>query len=498
MSQCTITDRPDGRHYPSVKVVFRPIVLTIGLLLLGTTANAQQSEQEIFSATDSIRSSADEAGAALLSPENYSRAIAEYDRARNALEKGKSLSNIESSLAIARNYFQQSITNTEIATAILSAAIDSRAAAEKAEAERLAPQYWIDGEKQFIKATRALEKGDEQGADQYNTLADELFRAAELNAFRTQYFSEARRLIAEAEQNKVGKLAPRTLNRAKELLREADAALTESRYQTDTPKRLAGQASYEARHAIYIASLVKEVNSGTRSIEEVVLDWELPLTEIAGVLEIDPDMTAGYSDTKKRVVKSLHQLLALNGELAERDRLIAGLEEELRELDAQLGGASAERVALVRRLEHQKRVREQFALVASMFTPEEAQILRDGDQLIIRLVGLSFASNSSKIDPESAILMNKVEDAIDIFPRCELMIEGHTDSQGKAERNLELSISRAQSVMNFMNEEMRIPIYRMRASGYGDTRPISNNKTVEGRAKNRRIDLIIIPNIDNL
>jgi outer membrane protein OmpA-like peptidoglycan-associated protein len=209
-------------------------------------------------------------------------------------------------------------------------------------------------------------------------------------------------------------------------------------------------------------------------------------------------MTAGYSGTKKRVVKSLHQLLALNGELAERDRLIAGLEEELRELDAQLGGASAERVTLVRRLEHQKRVREQFALVASMFTPEEAQILRDGDQLIIRLVGLSFASNSSKIDPESAILMNKVEDAIDIFPRCELMIEGHTDSQGKAERNLELSISRAQSVMNFMNEEMRIPIYRMRASGYGDTRPISNNKTVEGRAKNRRIDLIIIPNIDNL
>jgi outer membrane protein OmpA-like peptidoglycan-associated protein len=79
-----------------------------------------------------------------------------------------------------------------------------------------------------------------------------------------------------------------------------------------------------------------------------------------------------------------------------------------------------------------------------------------------------------------------------------MLIEGHTDSQGNADRNLQLSKARAQSVMDYMTNEMRIPDYRIRAVGYGDTRPISNNKTAVGRAKNRRIDLIIAPKPESL
>jgi flagellar motor protein MotB len=52
--------------------------------------------------------------------------------------------------------------------------------------------------------------------------------------------------------------------------------------------------------------------------------------------------------------------------------------------------------------------------------------------------------------------------------------------------------------MDYMTNEMRIPDYRIRAVGYGDTRPISNNKTAVGRAKNRRIDLIIAPKPESL
>jgi flagellar motor protein MotB len=52
--------------------------------------------------------------------------------------------------------------------------------------------------------------------------------------------------------------------------------------------------------------------------------------------------------------------------------------------------------------------------------------------------------------------------------------------------------------MDYLINEMRIPDYRMTAAGYGDARPISNNKTAQGRAKNRRIDLIIIPKPESL
>ncbi len=76
------------------------------------TASAQKSEQETFAATDTVRASAESANAALLSPDSYSRGIAEYASARTAYEKSKSPVKIEQALAKAREYFRKSITNS--------------------------------------------------------------------------------------------------------------------------------------------------------------------------------------------------------------------------------------------------------------------------------------------------------------------------------------------------------------------------------------------------
>ena len=81
-------------------------------------------------------------------------------------------------------------------------------------------------------------------------------------------------------------------------------------------------------------------------------------------------------------------------------------------------------------------------------------------------------------------------------PRCELTVEGHTDSSGGAQQNLRLSESRAQAVMQYMIENMDIAAYRIKAAGFGDSRPIANNGTAAGRALNRRIDLLIMPKLD--
>jgi outer membrane protein OmpA-like peptidoglycan-associated protein len=178
--------------------------------------------------------------------------------------------------------------------------------------------------------------------------------------------------------------------------------------------------------------------------------------------------------------------------------LITGLEEEIRELDAALGGASADRSQLIRRLEQQARIREQFRQIENMFSSNEAVVLRNGNNLIIRLVGLSFASGSTELGPDTEILLTKAQTAIEVFPQCSLTVEGHTDTTGKAKKNLALSDERAQSVKTYMTEVMRIPAFRIEAVGYGDTRPVANNKTDQGRARNRRIDLIITPNPESL
>jgi outer membrane protein OmpA-like peptidoglycan-associated protein len=187
---------------------------------------------------------------------------------------------------------------------------------------------------------------------------------------------------------------------------------------------------------------------------------------------------------------------ALAQEKSENEMRLAELQEELAALDERLGGATAERAALVQRLEAQARVKEQFERVEKMFTSSEARVFREGNSIILRMVGLTFDSGDAQIKQEQFDLLGKVEKAIDVFPRSELIIEGHTDSFGGDDANQKLSQTRAEAVQQYMINAMRIPTYRLIATGYGETRPIASNETESGRQRNRRIDIVIRPNLD--
>lgn len=224
-----------------------------------------------------------------------------------------------------------------------------------------------------------------------------------------------------------------------------------------------------------------------------MLRSEEALAQLARTAAFEADFSAGLKDSVEKLDRELKRLQQIERDLAERDQQVLALEEELWELDQRLGGATAEREALVMRLEQQARAREQFAQVEEMFAGEEATVLRNGDTLILRLVGLAFPSGSARLDASVTPLMDKVRAAVDVFPRCELTVEGHTDSSGGSQQNLELSELRAQAVMQYMIENFGIAAYRIKAVGFGDSRPIANNNTAEGRALNRRIDLLIMP-----
>ena len=96
------------------------------------------------------------------------------------------------------------------------------------------------------------------------------------------------------------------------------------------------------------------------------------------------------------------------------------------------------------------------------------------------------------VKPEQAALLEKVEQAVEIFNDSIITVEGHTDSFGSDESNLELSQRRADAVRAYLLANMELAPYRISAMGYGETRPISSNETADGRARNRRIDLVVL------
>ena len=152
-----------------------------------------------------------------------------------------------------------------------------------------------------------------------------------------------------------------------------------------------------------------------------------------------------------------------------------------------------ERQALAREIERQEMDRQRLRDVEDMFSREQARVLRQGNEVIIRLVGLNFAVGSATIPGTGSDLLVSVETAIRLFPNAGVTVAGHTDSFGSDSGNFELSKRRAESVRQYLISNTRVPASQISAVGYGETRPVASNQTPEGRARNRRIDIVILP-----
>lgn len=479
--------------------IARILLLGLALAMAGTALAQGELRDTFFKDADSAKAAADAFDAELLAPRSYERGMKEYRDAESALERGRNIETVRSNAAEATSNFKTAAESARLAKTTLAQLMKSRQDAANARAPELSPELWAEAQRKFGDAIRLLERGDLKGSKRRDIEATSGYREAELDAIKTQYLSDTRRLLADADRARVGRYAPLTLDKAKQLLADADRELNENRYDTDLPRSLAIQANYEAKHAIYLSEVVRKVRDKDLTAEQVVLQWEQALRAVAGVADVVPDMQDGPDRLAAELTAyfetQANQLQALQQEKAENEIRIADMEQEMRALDERLGGATTERAALVQRLEAQARVKQQFEQVDKMFSGTEARVFREADTIILRLVGLSFNSGASQINPENFELLAKVEKAIDVFPRSELTIEGHTDSHGGDDSNQELSQERAESVQKYMINAMRIPTYRLIATGYGETRPVASNETAAGRARNRRIDIVIKPNI---
>jgi len=479
-----------------------PRVILLGALALGAAGALAQDElrSTFFKEADAAKDAADALDAEWLAPRSYERGMREYRDAESALQRGRNIEVVRANAAEAAQYFNAAKEAASLARSALAQALKSRQDAANAKAPELSADLWEDAQSKFADAIRYLESGNLKNAKRREVEATTLYRDAELVAIKAQYLNDTRQLLADADRRRVGRYAPITLGKAKQLLADAERELNENRYDTDLPRSLAKQAHYEAKHAIYLSEIVLRVRDKDLTPEQLVLQWEEPMRAVAGAADVIPDMQDGPDRLSAELVAYIENLRnekqALEQENEENNMRVADMEEELRVLDERLGGATAERAALIQRLEAQARIKEQFEQVERMFSNDEAHVFRQGNTIIMRMVGLTFDSGSAQLKPQNFDLLAKVEKAIDVFPRSELIIEGHTDSHGGDDFNQKLSQDRAESVQQYMINAMRIPSYRLIATGYGETQPVASNETEAGRRKNRRIDIVIKPNLD--
>ena len=476
----------------------RSMSLLVWLIGLAAVAQAQDNlRSQLFGEVDELLKQAKKKQAQILAPSNFGKAMEAYAKAEADLKKGRSLEKIRKKIQRARTYFERAIEATKLAEVTFAAVTAARNDAQSADAPRYARDTWEKAELKLMEAAKELEKGDVKDARKKGKEAEDLYRRAELEAIKANFLTPAWTLLDKTERLRVDRYAPRTLARARELAKKAEDLLRQNRYDNDEARNLAQEAKYEAAHAIYLSQMIEKFKKSDLDFEDVFLMVEKPLQRIAGTLDFVARFDKGYEIPTEMAVtkiKDLQDKLRLALEVIEkRNAEIKTLQEQIASMEKRLGSLTAAEKALQERLDQLRQQERVFDELARMFTRQEATVLREGNNVIIRLYGLTFPVGRAVIEPQYFSLLTKVQQALRKFPNCRVIIEGHTDSRGSDEQNQYLSEQRAEAVRQYLLANMGWNPSRIRSVGYGESSPIASNDTPEGRAQNRRIDIVIIP-----
>ena len=125
-----------------------------------------------------------------------------------------------------------------------------------------------------------------------------------------------------------------------------------------------------------------------------------------------------------------------------------------------------------------------------------AEVKRVDDGIVVTFdekSGVTFAFNKADLTDEAKTLLNKMVSVLKEYPDTNVIVAGHTDSKGKAAYNMGLSERRAKAVTNFFTSN-GLNASRFTTKWFGATQPAYDNATEEGRAKNRRVNIAIVPN----
>lgn len=478
------------------------ITIVVAILVSAGPVQAQRTRAERAAAADIARTAerledARSRQLDLISPRHFEKAEELIDRAWSDLEDPERLDDIPDRLEDAEAELTEAETLETTGRVLLRDALDARQLALEAGARDYASALWNEAEKEAREAGRRVESNEVNDARDRAVRAAEAYRTAEAGALGSDLFGAARLLAEEADAADARRYAPQSWQLADSLLTAAEQTLALDETNREEAGRTAELAGEAFGRSIRISLLADSVRRDQITTEQLVFRYEELLAQLADELGLEPDFAAGAEPVAEQIDASIRSVLEDRDRLeastiawtAEVDRLAALVDS----LDARLAIQEEREASVSAELREAQRREQKVVEARAIFSPGEAELVVTDDQLLIRLVGLTFSSGSSDVTSANYSLLTKVQAVLREFPYANVVVEGHTDSTGNDEANLRLSQSRADAVRDYMLQNSALGVDRFTAEGFGESRPIASNNTDEGRARNRRIDIRISP-----
>jgi len=224
------------------------------------------------------------------------------------------------------------------------------------------------------------------------------------------------------------------------------------------------------------------------NLESLIAKLRKDTTGLSSALN---DMRNQYSDMNSNYEKlrsnSSSEIKKLSGDLQKREQRLKEVEEILRKRD-----------------EATNQLKEKLQQALLGFTKNGLTVeIRNGKVYVSLMDKLLFPSGSIIIDEKGKQALSQLAEVLKQQPEINIAVEGHTDSQkinnlGQIKDNWDLSVLRSTSVVRYLTEVSKVEAVRMTATGKGEFQPLAANTTAESRSKNRRIEIVLSPKLDEL
>jgi len=483
---------------------FHRIATALTLCLISVVISAsllfsqEQVKDSLFREASTLLEDAKKVEAGLYAPTYFQQGFDLYNKADVEFKEGKKLESIRKKLTEAAVQLKKSIEITRLSRLTLDEITQSRNAALEQSAPDWSPDLFQNAESTFRKAAEKVEAGKTEDAKQIAVQGSKLYRDAELAAIKNRILNDTWAALKSCQEQEGNKYAPVSFALAQSLANNAETVLTNNRYDQEKATALALDATYEARHALFLATVILQLRNKDSDIENYLLDVENQFKHIAATLNMSLEFDGGFQGPADKISEAIAQLVETNAaqknKIEELTKTVDDLSTELENLKTgQLKELTGKLSELEKVVQAERTAKEQFNRVEQMFTPSEAKVIKESDNVIIRLYGINFPSGKAIIHPEYFPLLTKVIKAIEIYPASYIRLEGHTDSKGSNVINEKLSADRANSVVQYILANSSVDPNKITGVGYGEDRPVATNDTEEGRALNRRIDVVITP-----
>lgn len=196
------------------------------------------------------------------------------------------------------------------------------------------------------------------------------------------------------------------------------------------------------------------------------------------------EMDNNYSTLRSN---SSNEINKLSADLKKREQRLKEVEEILRKRD-----------------EATNKLKEKLQQALLGFTKSGLTVdIRNGKVYVSLMDKLLFPSGSIIIDEKGKQALSQLASVLKQQPEINIAVEGHTDSQkitnlGQIKDNWDLSVLRSTSVVRYLTEVSKVEAVRMTATGKGEFQPLGPNTSAEARSKNRRIEIVLSPKLDEL